>query len=61
MIDQIASVRARIGHFGTGHLKNTIRSMADFERAQPLFDAAYQKCLRLEIKCEPSLQSPCWR
>ena len=31
-----------IGHFGTGDLEISIGSMADFEKAQPLFDAAYQ-------------------
>lgn len=31
-----------INHFGTGDLELTIQSMADFERAKPLFDAAYQ-------------------
>lgn len=31
-----------IGHFGTGDLEITIQSMADLEKAKPLFDAAYQ-------------------
>ena len=31
-----------IGHFGTGDLEITIQSMADVEKAKPLFDAAYQ-------------------
>lgn len=31
-----------IGHFGTGDLEITIQSKADFEKAKPLFDAAYQ-------------------
>lgn len=31
-----------IGHFGTGDLEITIQSMKDFEKAKPLFDAAYQ-------------------
>lgn len=31
-----------IGHFGTGDLEVTIQSMADLEKAKPLFDAAYQ-------------------
>ncbi len=30
-----------IGHFGTGDLEVTIQSMADLEKAKPLFDAAY--------------------
>lgn len=31
-----------IGHFGTGDLEISIGSMADLEKAKPLFDAAYQ-------------------
>jgi predicted transport protein len=31
-----------IGHFGTGDLEISIGSMADFEKAKPLFDASYQ-------------------
>ncbi|MBO9455342.1 DUF91 domain-containing protein [Paracoccus sp. R12_1] len=31
-----------IGHFGTGDLEITIRSMADFEKAKPLFDRSYE-------------------
>lgn len=31
-----------IGHFGTGDLEITIQSLADLEKARPLFDAAYQ-------------------
>lgn len=31
-----------IGHFGTGDLEVTMQSMADLEKAKPLFDAAYQ-------------------
>jgi predicted transport protein len=31
-----------IGHFGTGDLEITIQSMADLDKAKPLFDAAYQ-------------------
>ncbi|OYY89139.1 MAG: DUF91 domain-containing protein [Sphingomonas sp. 28-66-16] len=31
-----------IGHFGTGDLEITIQSMADLEKAKPLFDEAYQ-------------------
>lgn len=31
-----------IGHFGTGDLEITIQSMADLEKAKPLFDIAYQ-------------------
>lgn len=31
-----------IGHFGTGDLEITIQSMTDFNKAKPLFDAAYQ-------------------
>jgi predicted transport protein len=31
-----------IGHFGTGDLEITIQSIADLEKAKPLFDAAYQ-------------------
>lgn len=34
-------VRA-IGHFGTGDLEITIRSMDDFEKAKPLFDRSYE-------------------
>jgi predicted transport protein len=31
-----------IGHFGTGDLEITIQSLADLEKAKPLFDASYQ-------------------
>lgn len=31
-----------IGHFGTGDLEITIQSVADLEKAKPLFDTAYQ-------------------
>ena len=31
-----------IGHFGTGDLEITIQSLADLNKAKPLFDAAYQ-------------------
>ena len=31
-----------IGHFGTGDLEISIGSLADVEKAKPLFDAAYQ-------------------
>lgn len=31
-----------INHFGTGDLEITIQSMADLEKAKPLFDTAYQ-------------------
>jgi predicted transport protein len=31
-----------VGHFGTGDLQVTLRSMADFERAQPLLRRAYE-------------------
>jgi len=31
-----------IGHFGTGDLEITIRSMEDFEKAKPLFDRSYE-------------------
>lgn len=31
-----------IGHVGTGDLEITIQSVADLEKAKPLFDAAYQ-------------------
>ena len=34
-------VRA-IGHFGTGDLEITIRSMKDFEKAKPLFERSYE-------------------
>ncbi|MBM1311903.1 DUF91 domain-containing protein [Sulfitobacter mediterraneus] len=34
-------VRA-IGHFGTGDLEITIRSMEDFEKAKPLFERSYE-------------------
>ena len=30
------------GHYGTGDLEITIQSLADVEKAKPLFDAAYQ-------------------
>lgn len=31
-----------IGHFGTGDLEITVQSMADLDKAKPLFDSAYQ-------------------
>jgi predicted transport protein len=31
-----------VGHFGTGDLQVTLRSMADFEKAQPLLQRAYE-------------------
>jgi predicted transport protein len=31
-----------IGHYGTGDLEITIQSMADLEKAKPIFDNAYQ-------------------
>jgi predicted transport protein len=31
-----------VGHFGTGDLQVTLRSMADFEKAQPLLRQAYE-------------------
>lgn len=31
-----------VGHFGTGDLQVTLRSMADFEKAQPLLRRAYE-------------------
>ncbi len=31
-----------IGHFGTGDLEITLTTMADLDRAKPLFDTAYQ-------------------
>ncbi|TXR50091.1 DUF5655 domain-containing protein [Phyllobacterium endophyticum] len=31
-----------IGHFGTGDLQVSLRTMADFEKAQPLFRRAYE-------------------
>jgi len=33
----------KIGHFGTGDLEVTIRNQTDFERAQPLFQRAYER------------------
>ena len=33
----------KIGHFGTGDLEVSIRTEADFERAQPLFQQAYER------------------
>lgn len=33
----------KIGHFGTGDLEITIASEADFERAKPLLDRAYNE------------------
>jgi predicted transport protein len=32
----------RIGHYGTGDLEVTLRTMADFEQAQPLFLRSYE-------------------
>lgn len=32
-----------IGHFGTGDLEVTIRSLADFERAKPLIERSYER------------------
>ncbi|TPK41181.1 DUF5655 domain-containing protein [Mesorhizobium sp. B2-5-3] len=32
----------KIGHYGTGNLQVSIRSMADFQKAQPLFMRAYE-------------------
>nr|WP_246505096.1 DUF5655 domain-containing protein [Microvirga antarctica] len=32
-----------IGHFGTGDLQVTLRSMDDFSRAQPLFQKSYER------------------
>jgi predicted transport protein len=31
-----------VGHFGTGDLEITIQSMADIEKAKPLFDLSYK-------------------
>jgi len=31
-----------IGHFGTGDLEITIQTVADLEKAKPLFDRSYQ-------------------
>ena len=31
-----------IGHFGTGDLELSLRTMADFEKAQPFFRRAYE-------------------
>ncbi|MGI6856401.1 DUF5655 domain-containing protein [Mesorhizobium sp. 1B3] len=33
---------SNVGHFGTGDLQVTLKSMADFERAQPLLRQAYE-------------------
>jgi predicted transport protein len=33
---------SNIGHFGTGDLELTLKSMEDFEQAQPLFRRAYE-------------------
>lgn len=33
---------SRIGHYGTGDLEVTLRSMDDFTKAQPLFQRAYE-------------------
>jgi predicted transport protein len=33
----------KIGHFGTGDLEITLSSDADFERAKPLLDRAYNE------------------
>lgn len=33
---------SNVGHFGTGDLQVTLKSMADFERAQPLLVRAYE-------------------
>lgn len=32
----------KIGHFGTGDLEVTIRSLADFDRAKPLIEQSYE-------------------
>jgi predicted transport protein len=32
----------KVGHFGTGDLEVMMRTLADFEKAQPLFQAAYE-------------------
>ncbi len=32
----------KIGHFGTGDLEISIQSLADLEKAKPLFDSSYQ-------------------
>ncbi|OLP43063.1 hypothetical protein BJF95_19165 [Rhizobium oryziradicis] len=32
-----------IGHFGTGDLELSLRSLEDFEKAQPLFVRAYER------------------
>ncbi len=34
---------SKIGHFGTGDLEITLRSLADLERAKPFMEQAYQK------------------
>ncbi|MGE8281257.1 MAG: hypothetical protein ACN6O2_12565 [Stenotrophomonas sp.] len=33
----------QIGHWGTGQLELTLRTMADLERAKPLVERAYQE------------------
>jgi predicted transport protein len=33
---------ANIGHYGTGNLEVTLRTMADFEKAQPLLVKSYE-------------------
>jgi predicted transport protein len=33
---------SNVGHFGTGDLQVTLKSMADFQKAQPLLVRAYE-------------------
>jgi predicted transport protein len=34
---------SKIGHYGTGDLQVSLRTMEDFERAQPLFNKSYER------------------
>jgi predicted transport protein len=34
---------SKIGHWGTGDLELTLRATADFEKARPLIERAYQE------------------
>jgi len=42
LVDGFSRDVRNIGHFGTGDLQLSLRTMADFEKAQPLFISAYE-------------------
>ncbi|KAA9366140.1 DUF5655 domain-containing protein [Ochrobactrum quorumnocens] len=42
LVDGFSRDVRNIGHFGTGDLQLSLRTMADFEKAQPLFIRAYE-------------------